>query len=147
MKKLYRSKQDRMISGVCGGIAEYYDMDPVWIRLIAILLALFQGVGVIVYIVAWILIPENPNQKAKTSKIGKDSKEMTSIKTASKVASKTVSNTQNVKDRAPIVGIIFIIIGALFLINNLFDISSKILIPSAIILVGILLLIKRSRKE
>ena len=58
-KKLYRSKKDRVFAGVCGGIGEYLGVDPTVIRLLAVILG-FTGSGVLAYIVAAILIPENP---------------------------------------------------------------------------------------
>lgn len=58
-KKLYRSKKDRVFAGVCGGIGEYLGVDPTVIRLLAVILG-FTGSGVLAYIVAVILIPENP---------------------------------------------------------------------------------------
>ena len=58
-KKLYRSKKDRVFAGVCGGIGEYLGVDPTVIRLLAVILG-FTGSGVPAYIVAAILIPENP---------------------------------------------------------------------------------------
>lgn len=64
IRKLYRSKQDKMIAGVCGGIAEYFKLDSVWIRLIMILLAILNGIGIIIYIIMWILLKENPNQSS-----------------------------------------------------------------------------------
>lgn len=59
MKKLYRSKKNRIIAGVCGGIGEYLDLDPTLIRLLWALLSL-NGVGIAGYIIAWIIIPEEP---------------------------------------------------------------------------------------
>ena len=56
MKKLYRNKTDYKIAGICSGIADYFEIDPVIIRLL-FLLALFLGPGIIVYIIAWIIIP------------------------------------------------------------------------------------------
>ena len=61
-KKLYRSKKDKMIAGVCGGIAEYFDIDPILARLLGVLFVLSGGAGIIAYIIAWIVIPENPEQ-------------------------------------------------------------------------------------
>jgi phage shock protein C len=60
-KKLYRSKKNRMIAGVCGGIAEYFDVDPIIVRLIALILVLSAGGGIVAYIVAWIVLPEEPD--------------------------------------------------------------------------------------
>lgn len=57
-KKLYKSATDRKIAGVCGGIAEYFDMDPTLIRLAWILFCALGGSGVLAYIIAAIIIPE-----------------------------------------------------------------------------------------
>lgn len=57
MKRLYRSRQDRMICGVCGGIAEYFDLDPTLVRLGWLVLFAFAGSGIIAYIIAAIIIP------------------------------------------------------------------------------------------
>lgn len=60
MKRLYRSRTNRIIAGVCGGIADYTNIDPTVIRLLWLLLSLFWGSGIIAYIIAWIIIPEEP---------------------------------------------------------------------------------------
>jgi len=57
-KKLARSKNNRIIGGVCGGIAEYLDIDPTIIRLIWAFISLFWGTGSILHLVAWLIIPE-----------------------------------------------------------------------------------------
>jgi len=57
MKKLYRSRKDTKIAGVCGGIAEYFNVDSNIIRLLAVLTIFFGGGGIIAYIIAWIIIP------------------------------------------------------------------------------------------
>lgn len=57
MKKLYRSKTDRKICGVCGGLGEYFNIDSTLIRLAAVLL-IFMEVGILAYIIAAIIIPE-----------------------------------------------------------------------------------------
>lgn len=56
-KRLYRSKRQRMICGVCGGIAEYFNIDPTLIRLVWALIAL-SGSGILLYIIAAIIIPD-----------------------------------------------------------------------------------------
>jgi phage shock protein PspC (stress-responsive transcriptional regulator) len=61
MKRLYRSRKDRMIAGVAGGLAEYFDVDPTIIRLVWALLLIPGGLpGLLPYIVCWIIIPEEP---------------------------------------------------------------------------------------
>lgn len=59
-KKLFRSRKNRMIAGVSGGIGEYYDIDPNIIRLLFVVSLFMGGVGVLVYLVAIVLIPESP---------------------------------------------------------------------------------------
>ena len=60
-KKLYRSKTDKKLAGVCGGIAEYLGMDATIVRLITVLCALFGSIGLIFYIIAALIIPEKPD--------------------------------------------------------------------------------------
>ena len=59
-KRLYRSNGSKIIAGVCGGIAEYFDMDPTLIRLGWVLFCAMGGSGVLVYIIAALVIPEEP---------------------------------------------------------------------------------------
>jgi phage shock protein C len=59
-KKLYRSRVNRMIAGVCGGLAEHLDADPTVIRLVTAVLVLAGGLSAWVYLVAWIIVPEQP---------------------------------------------------------------------------------------
>jgi phage shock protein PspC (stress-responsive transcriptional regulator) len=60
MKRLFRSKKEKMIGGVCGGIAEYFDIDPTIVRLIWLLLMFGGGFGLLAYIIGWIIVPEDP---------------------------------------------------------------------------------------
>ncbi len=58
IKRLYRSRSDRVLAGVCGGIGKYLGVDPVAIRLVWAISILFMGTGILAYIIAWIIIPE-----------------------------------------------------------------------------------------
>ncbi|MFC2150875.1 PspC domain-containing protein [Calditrichota bacterium] len=60
MKRLYRSDEDRIIAGVCGGFGEYFSIDPVIIRLIWIVLVLYGGAGLLAYFIFWIFVPRKP---------------------------------------------------------------------------------------
>jgi len=61
MRKLYLSDTDKKIGGVCGGLGEYFDIDPTVVRVVFILIALLSfGMGVIAYILIWIIIPRKP---------------------------------------------------------------------------------------
>jgi phage shock protein PspC (stress-responsive transcriptional regulator) len=57
-KKLQRSQTDKILAGVCGGLAEYFDIEAVWVRLAFALAFIFAGSGVLIYIVLWIIMPE-----------------------------------------------------------------------------------------
>lgn len=59
-KRMMRSRTERMIAGVCGGLAEYFHMDPTVVRVIFVLAALVNGIGLIVYLVLWLVMPEAP---------------------------------------------------------------------------------------
>ena len=63
IQKLYRSGEERMIGGVCGGLAEYFHVDPTIIRLGWVLSLFIWGIGLPAYILAWIIMPQNPNHK------------------------------------------------------------------------------------
>ena len=56
-KRLYRSRDERMIWGVCGGLAKYFDVDPTLIRLIAVLTLFFACTGILIYIILTIIVP------------------------------------------------------------------------------------------
>jgi phage shock protein C len=63
MKRLYRSKKEQMLGGICGGLAEYIDVDPSIIRLVlVVLIVLSWGLFILVYIAAWIIIPASPEE-------------------------------------------------------------------------------------
>ena len=61
-KKLYRSNVNKMVAGVCGGIAEYFDLDPTLIRLGWGVVCALGGSGILAYLIAAIVIPQNPVQ-------------------------------------------------------------------------------------
>jgi phage shock protein C len=59
-KRLMRSSTDKKIGGVCGGLAEYFDMDPTLVRVIWLLAIFFAGTGFLVYIILWVVLPVAP---------------------------------------------------------------------------------------
>jgi phage shock protein C len=59
-RRLYRSRINRKLAGVCGGIGEYFEVDPVLIRLLWILFTLAAGGGLLAYLIAWLVVPERP---------------------------------------------------------------------------------------
>ena len=77
MKKLYRSEEDQMIGGVCGGIGEYFDIDPTIVR-IAFVLVMFPtvGFGFVIYILCWAIIPSKSSVakllRSEERRVGKE---------------------------------------------------------------------------
>ena len=59
-KKLYRSRSNRMLAGICAGIANYFNVDPTIVRLVFVIMALAGGPGLIVYLILALIIPEEP---------------------------------------------------------------------------------------
>lgn len=59
-KRLWRSRCDRKIAGVCGGLGDYFKMDPLWIRILFVIFFLAGGTAFLVYLVMWILVPLEP---------------------------------------------------------------------------------------
>lgn len=59
-RRLYRSRRHRMIAGVCGGIAEHFGWDPSLVRLVAVVSILLPGPQFLAYIIAWLVVPEEP---------------------------------------------------------------------------------------
>lgn len=73
-KKLYRSRSDRKIAGVCGGLATYFKVDPFLIRLIFILFFLAGGAALLVYVIMWLLVPLEPVNTGKITIVSNDDK-------------------------------------------------------------------------
>jgi phage shock protein C len=65
-RNLVRSFDDRIFAGVCGGLASYLGVDPVWVRLAFVLAVLFWGLGLIAYAVLWITLPEEAEEEGGT---------------------------------------------------------------------------------
>ena len=59
-RKLYRSKADRKIAGVCGGLAQYFKADPTLIRVLFVVLTLLGGSGILIYLAMWIIVADEP---------------------------------------------------------------------------------------
>lgn len=109
-RKLYRSREQKMLGGVCGGIAEYFDIDVTLVRLIC-LLAVFSGFGLIPYIIAWIIIPENPYQ-LKGNIIDEEPK-------AGEQQDNAVETEDKINKANEVLGWVLVILGVLLLLNRL----------------------------
>jgi phage shock protein PspC (stress-responsive transcriptional regulator) len=118
-KRLYRSRKDRFLGGVCGGFASYFNIDPTFVRLIWVVLCLAWGAGLLLYIIAWIIIPLEPQLNATTSVGG------TSAGTPH-AASSPIGPTP----RHSIGMLIIALIGVLLIIAGIQSLLSKYILPS-----------------
>lgn len=137
-KKLVRSKKDRIIAGVCGGLGEYFDLDPIFFRLAFVLATFFGGSGVLIYIILFFIIPEE-NEKVKPL----DSKEYTESR---KSEIKEIAQKHSGQGKL-MAGVILIVLGAIFLSESYMPESFNFekLWPLILIVIGIAVLVKKSK--
>ena len=151
--KLYRSKKDCVIGGVCGGIAEYFDIDTTLVRLLAVLIFFFGGSGIVAYIIGWIIIPQNPNGNTEDNSENKGEIKGKIKKGADKANKKVEENLpeerskgNSERNRNIILGIILIIVGLVFMGTTLFPwitwIAWGTFWPVIIIVVGLVIMIR-----
>jgi phage shock protein C len=112
MKRLYRSRRNRMIGGVCGGIAEYFNIDPVIVRVGAVAMFFMGGSALLAYVIGLIVIPSEPFGLPVAEK--QESAPVTVAAEASVATSTSSSNAMPL-----FLGIVLIIIGVGFLLHNL----------------------------
>lgn len=139
-KNLYRSRTNSMIAGVCGGLAEYFDIDASLVRVGAVLLSLAWGAGLLAYLVLWLIVSQKPLESSLADDAGRET------------PGQSAPAERAEKDRGVFfIGMILAILGVLLLMNNYFSfawLSIHKLWPLLIIIVGIMILVKGSaRKE
>lgn len=127
--KLYRSQKNKVIAGVCGGLAEYNQWDPSITRLIAAGITILTGFGpgIILYLIAWIIIPKNPKQSSnqdtfaeeiiKKIQLDHSTRKKTKIQ---KLKPKKQENKIEQSKPNYVLGIILILLGAALLSENIF---------------------------
>lgn len=156
-KRLYRSRRDAVIAGVCGGLAEYFGVDPSLVRLSVLLTVFLGGAGVVVYLVAWLIVPANPEQKPspafdRNQKIKEDVVEELR-RVGGEIADRVEGSIEDVESRperrsAVFAGLFLIILGAAFLFKNLIPwLDFDKLWPLLLIVMGVLLLVSAARQE
>ena len=122
--KIYRSRTNSMIAGVCGGLGEYLGVDPTILRVTAVLLIFAKGIGLLAYLVGWVIIPRRPEMEAE------------------------VVPPQPSERSHLLPGLALIVAGLIFLLSNLipwFDLSY--LWPVILIALGVALLLKARKGE
>ncbi len=110
-RRLYRSRKNRVIAGVAGGLGEYFDIDPVLVRVIFVLATLASGVGVLAYIILWIVVPFEAIEFQKTATQTEEGSGM-------QEKSQYRDHKSHRRHGSVVGGTILIVLGALFLLQN-----------------------------
>lgn len=121
--RLRRSVDERVFAGVCGGLGRYFDVDPIFFRLAFVVLAIGGGSGVLLYLIAWLVIPEQ----------GKD---------------EVLIGGGSLGSQGPMLGgIAMIAIGVMLLMNNLVPWFDRVMFPVVVIAAGAALLYMGGRRD
>ena len=154
-KKLYRSTTDKMIGGVAGGLAEYFDIDATLIRVLFIVVVFLGGGGIIAYIILWIVVPEKPYEIPNNPLTKSPPEDESGAGFSSDETNTESFNMSNGSIAGPVthtnikqlwVAIVLIVIGGLLLLDNFFPHSNVDQYwPVILIAIGIGLLLKSKK--
>ena len=144
-ERLYRSRTERMFLGVAGGLAEWFDLDPSFVRVAFVLVTLAGGAGVLIYIALAIIVPERPESVPVRAGVG--------ATTAAEAGGETGGEAPRTRRRddgrgAVLFGAILIITGAWFLLQQLIPaLDLDRWWPAILIAVGLILLVGATRRD
>jgi len=128
-RQLMRSRDDRVIAGVCGGLGRYLGVDPVLVRIAALLLIFAGGAGLVLYVIGWVAMPDEP----ETLSIGLE-------RSSSETAPEQTGG-------AFVLGAVFVALGVFFLVDAIWAdfLSWRYIWPVALIAVGVAVLLRPRR--
>ena len=115
--RLRRSREDRVIAGVCGGAGAHLGVDPIWFRLAFVVLAIGGGAGVLLYLLAWLIIPEQKDGEVLAVREG-----------------------GNGTEGGVVAGVLLVAVGLVFFFNTLFPWFDRVMWPLMVIAAGLGLL-------
>ena len=116
-RRLFRSGRQRIVAGICGGLGEYFAVDPSWFRIGFVVLALGGGSGILIYLLMWLVMPPAPDDYAPPS-----------------------AGRGNVTGAA-VIGVVFIIVGTVALLNTIAPWMGQYVWPIVFLLGGLALLL------
>jgi phage shock protein C len=135
-KKLYRSKTNRVIFGICGGLGEYFDIDPLVVRILFILLTFTGGSGIVIYLILAIMIPDSSGNKKSINEVISGTQEKTQ-----ELAEEIKKNSAWIVSIKNIVGLVIVFIGLDILFEQVFDFNPFSIINWGMVWALILVLI------
>lgn len=149
IKKLHRSKSDRVIAGVAGGLGEYFGIDPVLFRILFVFLILWGGAGILFYLILMFIIPKEDGQSAKET-IKEAAGELKDK--AQEMAGQIKQEAQDIQQqswwtsRRHVLGVVIMLAGLIFLLNQLFPmrfLKFNFIWPVVVMLIGFFVILKR----
>lgn len=149
-KRLFRSRYDTVIGGVSGGLAKYFNTDPILIRVLFVVLTLFAAGGLIAYIILWIVMPIEPDEYYYRKKNIENSPQMENKETSTSGEKKDYPTypdyKKNKNEGSLIAGIILITLGGMFLVDRFIPrIDFGDLWPILLIVMGVIIIFSNSR--
>ncbi len=142
-KRLTRSSENRMIAGICGGLGEYFNVDPVIVRVIFVLLAFADAIGVVAYLILWIIVPLREKAGLPPKDAAKEG--IQELRDQAEKLSKEVQ-ARSGRERTLWLGIILIVVGVIFFLNNTGHLRFLEFLrfwPLILIVAGVVLLVNR----
>ncbi|MDD4026843.1 MAG: PspC domain-containing protein [Candidatus Shapirobacteria bacterium] len=146
-RKIFRSIENYMIAGVCGGLADYFKIDSSLIRIIFVLLAIGGGSGILIYLILWFVVPKEVGTEKEFKREEKVKEFTEDVKNKAKTIAKEIKSDVKIEKmkKINILGIILILIGLVAIWNQI----SPIIIewnffwPGLLILIGIFIMFKK----
>lgn len=159
-KKLYRSKTDKIFAGVCGGLADYFDIDATIIRLLFILIVAFGGSGLIVYSLLWLIMPKSPSEPAiiteeKVKEVAQEIKDKAeefreNIRQEEPQHKTRSHNHDSNQRRSGLFGWVLLILGLVFLFNSFAPMWMRMHAfsywPLILVFLGLVMIVNSSKK-
>jgi len=146
-ERLYRSRTKKVIGGVAGGLGDYLNIDPVLIRVLFVIITLINGLGLLLYIILWIVVQEEP-YKDISYEMGPNSDENSSNDEKQSQTQPNQPMEKKESKGAIVIGVVLIALGFIFLADNWFpSFHFRDIFPLAILGVGIWLVVDSLNKR
>ena len=149
-KKLHRTTEGCVFAGVCAGLGEYFNIDPIIFRILFVLLAMTNGAGIIIYLILMILLPKKTNEDMGESVMRENAKDLLDdLKTGAKKIAQDmkIENPVGKKDNKDLMGILIIIFGFVLFFNQIFPMHWfrwDLFWPLIVIFIGFWILFKKN---
>ncbi len=123
IKKLYRSKTDRIIFGVCGGLGEYFEIDSLVVRILFLLLTVSGGAGIILYLILAVIVPSEEKVKPKNGNGKKIDEAVEETRERAQEFAEGIKNRKWIMNAKNIIGLIIVLVGLNVLFEQVFRFS------------------------